>query len=105
MRIRDDLISRCQKYDTIYSHIEKNDFIFYDHGHTFSTNAWRAKVHRNVVMSIMGHSAGDDMNFRYDPIDESDLLIAIDQIEIFLVNVDHPVDQGVNLEGSNNTTN
>jgi integrase len=103
--IRDGLKNGCQKSDIIYGRFEKNGFIFHDLRHTFSTNARRAGVHRNVVMSIMGHSAGDDMNFRYDTIDESDLLSAIDQIESYLENVDHSVDQGVNLEGSNNTSN
>ena len=83
----------------------KNGFIFHDLRHTFSTNARRAGVHRNVVMAIMGHSAGDDMNFRYDTIDESDLLNSINKIEAYLENVDHSVDQGLDLEGLNNASN
>jgi hypothetical protein len=43
-------------------------------------------------MTIMGH-AGNDMNFRYDTVDESDLLKAIDQIEGYLVNLDQNLDQ------------
>jgi integrase len=103
--IRDGLKGGCQKSDIVYGRFEKNGFIFHDLRHTFTTNARRAGVHRNVAMAIMGHSAGDDMNFRYDTIDESDLLSAIDQIESYLENVDHSVDQGANLEGSNNTSN
>jgi integrase len=103
--IRDGLKGGCQKSDIVYGRFEKNGFIFHDLRHTFTTNARRAGVHRNVAMAIMGHSAGDDMNFRYDTIDDSDLLSAIDQIEAYLENVDHSVDQGANLEGSNNTSN
>jgi hypothetical protein len=55
-------------------------------------------------MAIMGHSAGDDMNFRYDTIDESDLLSAIDHIEVYLENVSTSVSRGVDSEVSNNTS-
>ena len=56
-------------------------------------------------MIITGHSAGDDMNFRYDTIDQSDLLSAIDKIEDYLENVDHSVDQGLDLKGVSNSSN
>jgi hypothetical protein len=36
------------------------------------------------------------MNVRYDQIDESDLINAIDQIEVFFQNVDQNVDQTQN---------
>ena len=42
----------------------------------------------------MGLSDGNDMNFRYDSVDEVDLLNAVDQIDVFLESVDHPVEQG-----------
>ncbi len=44
-------------------------------------------------MVIFGHSNPDDMDSRYDIVDESDLLTAVDQIEAFLRNVDQSVDQ------------
>ena len=40
----------------------------------------------------MGHSS-NDMNFRYDTVDEADLLAAIDQIEAYLANVTQTVTQ------------
>ncbi len=36
----------------------------------------------------MGHSAGNDMNFRYDSVDKTDLLDAIDKIWVYLESVD-----------------
>ena len=69
-------------------------FTFHDLRHPFATNARKAGVEKNVIMVIMGHSAGDDMNFRYDSVDEGNLSNAVDPIEVFLENVDHPVDQG-----------
>jgi hypothetical protein len=45
-------------------------------------------------MVIFGHSNPDDMDSRYDIVDEGDLLTAVDQVEAFLQSVDHSVDQG-----------
>jgi integrase len=70
-----------------------NRVAFHDLRHSFATYARKAGVARNVIMIIMGHIAGNDMNFRYDTIDETDLLNAVDRIEEYLENVDHPVDQ------------
>ena len=42
-----------------------------------------------MTMVIMGHSAGNDMNFRYDIVDDADLRDAVDKIEAFLESVDH----------------
>jgi integrase len=103
--IRDGLKNACQKSDIIYGRFKKNGFIFHDFRHTFTTNARRAGVHKNVVMAIQGHSAGGDMNRRYDTIEDSDLLGAIDKIETYLKNVDHLSDQRLNSEGNNNTNN
>jgi hypothetical protein len=44
-------------------------------------------------MVIFGHMNPDDMDSRYDIVDESDLLIAVDRIEVFLQGVDQNVDQ------------
>ena len=56
-------------------------------------------------MAWFGHSSGNDMDFRYDIVDEEDLIKAVDQMEAYLEgaylkNVDHSVDQGNILEGS-----
>jgi len=90
--VRDGLKSACQKSDTPYGRFTENGFIFHDLRHTFTTNARRAGVHKNVVMAIQGHSTGNaqgsgaDMNRWYDVIEESDLIRAIDQLESYLQN-------------------
>ena len=42
-----------------------------------------------MIMVIMVHSAGNDMNFRYDIVDDADLRDAVDKIEAFWESVDH----------------
>jgi len=76
----------------------ENGFIFHDLRHTFTTNARRAGVHKNVAMAIMGHSSGGDMNRRYDTIEDSDLIEAIDKIETFLQSTDQSTDQEAKIE-------
>ena len=39
-------------------------------------------------MIIFGHSNNGDMDFRYDTIDDADLLNAIDMYESYFANVD-----------------
>lgn len=82
--IRDGLKTACQKVDILYGRYVEDGFIFHDLRHTFTTNARRAGVHKNVAMTIMGHTDGGDMNLRYDTIEDSDLIEAIDKIETFL---------------------
>jgi len=73
----------------------KDGFVFHDLRHTFATNARRAGIPRNVIMAIMGNSTGGDMNARYDKIEDSDLLEAIDRIEeVFSANVAQTVAKG-----------
>ena len=91
--IRAGLKKGCEGAGIQYGRNADNGFTFHDLRHSFATYARKAGVARNVIMIIMGHSAGNDMNFRYDTVDEIDLLIAVDQIEDYLKNVDHPVDQ------------
>ena len=93
--IRAGLKKGCESVGIQYGRNAENGFIFHDLRHSFATYARKAGVARNVIMIIMGHSAGNDMNSRYDTIDESDLLNAVDQIDEYLKNVDHPVDQAV----------
>ena len=65
----------------------ENGFIFHDLRHTFATNARRVGVHKNVVIAIQGHLDGNDLNKRYDTVDESDLINAIDMVETFFQSV------------------
>jgi len=92
--IRTGLKKGCESAGIAYGRNQENGFTFHDIRHTFATNARKAGVEKNVIMVIMGHSAGNDMNFRYDSVDEADLLNVVDQIGFFLDSVDHPVDQG-----------
>ena len=45
-------------------------------------------------MAIMGHSDGNDMSQRYDTIDETDLLNAVDRYEAYFENVDQVLTKG-----------
>lgn len=86
--------------------MEKNGFIFQNFRNTPKTNDIGARAHRNVVMAIMGHSPGDDdLNFRFDTIDGTDLLSALDRIDGSLVNVSISVGKGGDMESINNTNN
>ena len=70
--------------------------MFHDLRDSFTTNARRAGVPRRVVMAIMGHSTGGDMHARYDLVEDSDLLAAVDQVErVFSENLDQNLDQTV----------
>jgi len=84
--IRKSLENACMEANIPYGRFEQGGFIFHDLRHTFTTIARRAGIPRNVIMTITGHTA-NDMNFRYDMVDEDDLLKAIDQIENYLANV------------------
>ena len=50
-------------------------------------------VDKNVRGVIFGHSVSGDMDFRYDHVDEADLLDAIDRTEVYLENVSQNVSQ------------
>jgi hypothetical protein len=49
----------------------------------------KAGVDKNVRGVIFGHSASGDMDFRYDHVDEAELVDAIDRNEAFLVLLCH----------------
>ena len=53
----------------------------------------KAGVDNNVRGVIFGHSDNGDMDFRYDHVDEADLLDAIDRAEAFLKSVSLSVSQ------------
>jgi len=67
-----------------YGRKVENGFTFHDLRHTAKTIARKAGVDKNVRMVIFGHSNPNDMDLRYDTVDEEDLIDAIDKIETFL---------------------
>ena len=95
---RDGLSGTCEKAGIKYGRFVEGGFIFHDLRRTWITNARKAGVARNVIMKITGHSNRGNMNARYDQIDDSDLLNAIDQIEVYFSNVDHFVDHEKNQQ-------
>ena len=58
--------------------------MFHDLRHTAKTITRKAGVDKNIRMVIFGHSGNNDMDFRYDSVDEGDLIDAIDRVELFL---------------------
>ena len=54
--------------------------------HTAKTIARKAGVDKNVRMVIFGHSNPNDMDLRYDTVDDEDMIDAIDKIETYLEN-------------------
>jgi integrase len=89
--MRASLETACQKADIPYGRGTVNGFIFHDLRHTFATTARKAGVPRNVIMKIMGHSDGSDMNSRYDTIDAEDMLQAVDKMVSFYEDVTKPL--------------
>ena len=78
----------CADAGIVYGRFEERGFIFHDLRHCFATYARRAGVPKNVIMAIMGHAIRDDMNARYDLVEDSDLLAAVDRMaEVFSASV------------------
>lgn len=102
--ISDGIKTACKKAKIPYGRFEENGFIFHDLRRTAKTNARKSGVDKNVRMAWFGHSSGNDMDFRYDIVDEEDLIKAVDQMEAYLQNVDHLVDQGRFLEDRGTVT-
>lgn len=92
--IRTGLKRGCKDAGIPYGRKIENGFTFHDLRRTAKTIARKAGVDKNIRMVIFGHANPDDMDSRYDIVDESDLLTTVDQIEAYLENVDHRVDQG-----------
>jgi integrase len=82
--IRTGFIDGCKAAGIRYG--RDGGFVFHDLRHTAKTIARKAGVDKNVRMVIFGHSGNDDMDFRYDTVDEGDLINAIDKIEAYLQN-------------------
>jgi integrase len=85
--IRDGLMRGCNDAGIPYGQKAKNGFMFHDLRHTTQTFMRKAGVDKNVRAVIFGHSIGADMDFRYDYVDESDSLDAVDSTEAFLESV------------------
>ena len=75
----------------------KNGFTVHVLQHTAKTIARKAGVDKNVRMVIFGHSGYDDMDFRYDTVDEGDLIDAIDRVELFLQGRNHRIVTTTNI--------
>ena len=93
--IRDGLMRGCKDAGIPYGRKVKNGFTFHDLRHTAKTFMRKAGVDKNVRAVIFGHSINGDMDFRYDHVDEADLLDAIDRTEIFLQSVSENVSETV----------
>ncbi len=85
----------CGASGIAYGRFTEDGFVFHDLRRGFITYARKAGVPKNVVQAITGHRGrADDMNRRYDQVDEGDLLEAVDRIEqLFSASVDQNVDQ------------
>ena len=93
--ITEGIEAACKASGIAYGRFTEGGFIFHDLRRSFITYARKAGVPKNVIQAITGHRGrGDDMNRRYDQVDEGDLLAAVDRIEqLFSANVDQTVDQ------------
>ena len=80
---RDGLIRGCKDAGNPYGRKARYGFTFHDLRHTAKIFMRKAGVDKNVRGVIFGHIISGDMDFRYDHVDESDLLAAIDRTETF----------------------
>ena len=76
-----------------YGRKVQDGFAYHDLRHTAKTMMRKARVDKNVRSVIFGHSDNGDMDFRYDNVDEADLLDAIDGTEAFIKSVSLNVSQ------------
>jgi len=60
----------------------ENGWIFHDLRRTFKTDMRKAGVHKSVIDAIVGHT-GNDMDSRYNIIDDEDRLEAVRQLEAY----------------------
>ena len=91
--IRAALKRGCEQAGIPYGRFSKGVFIYHDLRHTFNTHMRKAGVPESVLMEITGHSTRE-MFDRYNTVDMDDSRKAVDQMEVFLQNVDQTVDQG-----------
>jgi integrase len=90
--IRNAIKKACEGAKILYGRDIKGGFVFHDLRHTFKTNMRKAGTPESVIMKITGHSTRE-MFDRYNTIDRDDTRAAIDQLEGYLLNGDHGVDQ------------
>jgi integrase len=90
--IKTGLIRACRDARSGYGRFAKGGFIFHDLRHCFNTNMRRAGVAESVIMSITGHSTRT-MFARYNTIDVEDAQNAVDQLGLYLGNLDQSLDQ------------
>jgi integrase len=91
--IREGFKNGCDNAGIPYGRKVKNGFTFHDLRHTTKTFMRKAGVDKNVRAIMFGHSVGGDMDFRYDHVDETDLLDAIDRTETYLESVSENVSE------------
>ena len=89
---RSGLKIACKRAGITYGRFKENGFVFHDLRHTFNTNMRKAGVPESVIMGITGHSTRA-MFDRYNTVDEEDTRQAVDQMGVYLKNVDQTVDQ------------
>ena len=82
----------CERAGILYGRKIKGGFTFHDLRHTFNTNMRKAGVDKSVIMKITGHSSEEMFN-RYNTVDAEDARQAVDQLQVYLANVDQNVDQ------------
>lgn len=90
--IRTALKNACEKVGIAYGRGNKDGFVFHDTRHCHNTIARRAGVASSVRRSIHGH-ASEEMDYRYDTVEDNDLRQAAQQIEAYWKNVDNLLTQ------------
>ncbi len=92
--IRVGIQEACKDAGIEYGRGSRDGFVFHDLRHTFVTDMRKAGVERTVTMAITGHAI-QDMNQRYDTIDERDKLEAVARLEAYRRKESASVDQNV----------
>jgi integrase len=85
--IRAGLIKACKDANIIYGRKVVGGFVYHDLRHSFNTHMRKAGVAESVIMEITGHSTRE-MFDRYNRVDMEDSRKAVDQMDLFLENVD-----------------
>jgi integrase len=86
------LRTACKGAGITWGRFNKDGFVFHDLRHTFNTNMRKAGIFESVIMEITGHSTRE-MFDRYNTIDKEDTRQAIEQLQVFLKNLDQSLDQ------------
>lgn len=86
------LRTTCESAGIIWGRKAKDGFIFHDLRHTFVTDMRKAGVDKSVRMSITGHAI-QDLDDRYNKVDDEDKHQAIMKLETFRADVRQTVRQ------------